>query len=283
MTAPQFRLNAENQAHADICRAVHGMPLGILLSTSWLGILEPHEICAEIDQNFDFLETTLYGLPERQRSMRAVFNHTWKLLSDWEQRILQGLSAFRGGFSRQAASFVTGAALSDLKTMSSKWLIERDRQGRFILHELLRQYLEERLDEDTVTKVKVKDKHLMYFANFLQERSGELEGNEPRQAIAGIGLEIENIRAAWSWALSQRNLETIDRSLEGLAKFYELSASYQEGENAFTQAGEMLMLIQDTDDWNNKNRLLLGKFGAARIILGMQGLVSKTIEVLSKG
>ncbi len=284
MTVPQFRINIKNQAHVlHICQAVHGMPLGILLATSWLAVLEPEEICAEIDQNFDFLETTLYGLPERQRSMRAVFNHTWRLLSDWEQRILQGLSVFQGGFSRQAASFVTGASLPDLKTLASKWLIERDHQGRFILHELLRQFLAEKLDQDSDAKAKNKDKHLMFFVSFLQERSGDLEGNEPKQAIAEIGLEIENIRAAWSWALSQRNLEAIGLSLEGLAKFYELSASYQEGENAFALAGEMLMLTQDTDVWNDKNRLLLGKIlvrqGSFR---GMQGLASQTREIAAE-
>ncbi len=285
MTSPQFRLDIENQVHVlHICRAVHGMPLGILLATSWLTVLKPKEICAEIDQNFDFLETTLYGLPERQRSMRAVFSHTWRLLSGWEQQILQGLSVFRGGFSRQAASFVSGASLSDLKTLASKWLIERDHQDRFILHELLRQYLAERLDEYPGEKVKRKDRHLMFFANFLQGRSGDLQGNEPRQAIAEISLEIENIRAAWSWALSQQNLEAIDRSLEGLAKFYELGASYQEGEKAFTQAREVLILIKDTGDWNDKNRLLLGKiFIRQGLFCGMQGLVKETREALRKG
>ena len=108
-------------------------------------------------------------------------------------------------------------------------------QGRFILHELLRQYLAEKLDEDPGERIKSKDKHLAYFANFLQERSGDLQGNDPKQALADIDLEIENIRAAWNWALDQRNLEAIERSLEGLAKFYILCARYLEGENAFAQ------------------------------------------------
>ena len=220
MTAPSFQLKRENIAHVlHICQAMRGMPLGILLATAWIPVLEPQEICAEIDQNFDFLETTLYGLPERQSSMRAVFNHTWKLLSSREQGIMRGLSIFRGGFSRQAANVVAGASLPDMKTLASKWLVERDHQGRFILHELLRQYLAERLDENLVAKNNLEDKHLMFYANFLRERSGDLEGNEPKQALAEIGSEIDNIRAAWSWALNQRNLEAIAQSLEGLAKF----------------------------------------------------------------
>ncbi len=285
MTAPQFQLTGENQAHVlRICRALHGMPLGILIATTWLEVLAPQEICAEIEQNFDFLETTLYGLPERQRSMRAVFNQTWKLLPDREQRILQGLSAFQGGFSRQAAGFVTGASLSDLKTLTNKWLVERDVQGRFILHELLRQYLAERLDEDPGEKIKSKDKHLKYFANFLQERTGDLEGNDRKQALTDIGLEIENIRSAWNWALDQRNLEAIAQSLEGLAKFYSLSARYLEGESAFARASEILTMTRVTQDWDAKNDLLLGKI---LIRLGycyeMQGLVCQTRETLRKG
>jgi tetratricopeptide (TPR) repeat protein len=285
MTAPQFKLKGENQAHVlHICRAVNGLPLGILIATAWLSVLNPQEICAEIDQNFDFLETTLYGLPESQRSMRAVFNHTWRLLSGREQRILPGLSAFRGGFSRQAASFVTGATLPDFKTLASKWLVERDHQGRFILHELLRQYLAEKLDEGPGEKVKRKDKHLTYFANFLQERSGDLQGNDPKRALAEIGHEIENIQAAWSWAVDQRNLEAIERSLEGLAQFYILSASYQEGENAFAQARGILMTTCDTEDLNEKSRLLLGRILVRQgLFYSMQGLDSQTRESLRKG
>lgn len=285
MTAPHFELKRENLAHVlHICRAVRGMPLGILLATAWLAVLEPQEICAEIDQKFDFLETTLYGLPERQRSMRAVFNHTWRLLSDREQRILQGLSVFRGGVSRQAASFVTGATLTDLKALANKWLVERDHLGRFILHELFKQYLAERLDENPDEKIKSKDKHLTYFANFLQERSGDLEGNDAKQALAEIGLEIENTQAAWNWALERQNLEAIERSLEGLAQFYVLSARYQEGESAFARAGKVLTILRDMQDWDYKNDLLLGKIlirlGLCR---GKQGLNCQAGEVLQKG
>lgn len=285
MTTPSFQLKRENIAHVlHICQAMRGMPLGILLATAWLPVLDPQEICTEIDQNFDFLETTLYGLPERQRSMRAVFNHTWKLLSSREQGILQGLSIFRGGFSRQAASVVAGASLPDIKTLASKWLVERDHLGRFILHELLRQYLVEKLDEDPSAKNKLNEKHLMFFTNFLQERSGDLEGNDPKQAVAEIGSEIDNIRAAWNWALDQRNLEAIERSLEGLAKFYILSARYLEGEGAFARASEILTIIRDTQDWDDKNDLLLGKILVQLgLFFGMQGLVCQTRETLQKG
>ena len=66
-----------------ICRLVEGMPLGILLAAAWVEMLTPDEIAHEWrpeSQGLDFLETDLRDVPERQRSMRAVFDHSWNLL-----------------------------------------------------------------------------------------------------------------------------------------------------------------------------------------------------------
>ena len=48
-------------------------------------MLTPTEIGAEISRSLDFLETDLRDVPVRQRSMRAVFDHSWRLLSEREQ------------------------------------------------------------------------------------------------------------------------------------------------------------------------------------------------------
>ena len=83
-----------------ICRLVGGMPLGILLAAAWLRLLSPAEIAAEIAaHSLDFLEGEWQEVPERQRSLRAVFDYSWRLLSEREQGIFAGLSVFRGGFT----------------------------------------------------------------------------------------------------------------------------------------------------------------------------------------
>ena len=51
----------------------------------------------------DFLATTMRTIPDRHRSLRAVFEHSWQLLSEQEQTVLRKLSIFRGGFEREAA------------------------------------------------------------------------------------------------------------------------------------------------------------------------------------
>ena len=65
-----------------LCRLVQGMPLGLILAATWVEMLSPQDIVTEIKQSLDFLETDLHDVPARQRSMRAVFDHSWRLLSD---------------------------------------------------------------------------------------------------------------------------------------------------------------------------------------------------------
>ena len=80
----------------------------------------PAEIAAELVHSLDFLETELRDLPERQRSMRAVFDYSWRLLSGQEQTVFQQLTVFRGGFTRKAAETVAGASLRMLMGLINK-------------------------------------------------------------------------------------------------------------------------------------------------------------------
>ncbi|UCC75796.1 MAG: GNAT family N-acetyltransferase, partial [Anaerolineales bacterium] len=145
---PGFALSDDNVADViRICHLVQGMPLGILLAAAWVGVLTPVEIASEIGQSLDFLEAQLRDLPQRQRSMRAVFDHSWRLLSEREREVFQRLSVFRGGFTRQAARQVAGASLRQLRALVEKSLLQRDPQGRYGVHDLLRQYAAQRLAE----------------------------------------------------------------------------------------------------------------------------------------
>ena len=66
---------------SQILQLTGGMPLGILLAAAWVDILPATEIASEISKNLDFLETEMRDVPEQQRSVRAVFDHSWNLLS----------------------------------------------------------------------------------------------------------------------------------------------------------------------------------------------------------
>ncbi len=115
--------NLDDVVH--ICRLVEGLPLGILLALAWVGMLSPQEFAGEIGQSLDSLATDVRDVPERQRSMRAVFDYSWNLLTARECKMFHGLSVFRGGFAREAAQRVVGASLRELMGLNSKSLLRQ--------------------------------------------------------------------------------------------------------------------------------------------------------------
>ncbi len=83
---PSFELTQDAlPALNSICCLVRGMPLGILLAAAWVDGLTLTEIAQEIEHSFEFLEGDWRDLPERQRSLRAVFEHSWSLLTEAER------------------------------------------------------------------------------------------------------------------------------------------------------------------------------------------------------
>jgi DNA-binding SARP family transcriptional activator/predicted ATPase len=223
-----------------VCRQVEGMPLGILLAAAWVGMLIPTEIAVEISRSLDFLETDLRDVPGRQRSMRAVFDHSWNLLSARQRAVMKTLSVFRGGFTRQAAGQVTGASLRELRALVDRSLLQRDPGGRYAIHELLRQYAAEKLEKLPAEKEAARDRHCAYYARFLQGRGAHLLGRNQMRAAAEIEAELENVRSGWRWAMAQSKIDTIDSSLEALAEFYWMRGWLQQGEETFSRAAQTL-------------------------------------------
>jgi predicted ATPase/DNA-binding SARP family transcriptional activator len=227
-------------AVARICRLVRGMPLGILLASAWIELLSPGEIAAEIEQGFEFLQADLRDLPQRQRSLRAVFEHSWRLLSQRERAIFQQLAIFRGGFSREAAQAVTGASLADLLALAHKFLLHHTPAGRYEVHELLRQYAAQKLAQAATDEVTAQERHSAFYAAFLDRREADLRGARQREALAEIEVEGENIRLAWGWAVEQGEVEHLAQAINCLSHFYEWRGRYQEGEAACRAAAERL-------------------------------------------
>jgi predicted ATPase len=247
---PGFELIADDLKYvARICRLVGGMPLGILLAASWLEMLTPGEIADEIEANLDFLETDLCDVPERQRSMRAAFDHSWNLLTERQRSVMQALSVFRGGFTRVAAQEATGASLRELRALVHKSLLGRGPAGRYGIHELLRQYAQERLELTPALGRTVRDRHSVYYAAALKQWGKDLKGSHQQTALAEMDLEIQNARTAWDWAVEQEAIENLQLALEGLCLFYDWRLRHQEGEAACRAAAERLVATESDDRW----------------------------------
>ncbi len=255
-----------------ICRLVRGMPLAILLAAGWLELLTPAEIAAEIQNSLDFLVSRSRDLPERQRSLRAIFDHSWRLLSEGEQRIFAAMSIFRGGFSTEAAKQVVGASLSTLAGLTGKSLIQRNPDGRLEIHELLRQFAGEQLTALTGVEQQVRDRHSRYFSDFLALRKFRLMIKNERSALEEVACEINNIRMAWDWAVEHGMLEEIERCRISLNRFYISQGPFFEGLALFEDASRRLSVILAAGGQGkdiNSLRLVIAHIDQIRVNYGM--------------
>jgi predicted ATPase len=155
-----FALSEENLPHVTrICQLLEGVPLGIELASAWVRVLSCERIAAEIQRDLDFLTTSLRDVPERHRSMRVVFDHSYARLSDTERDVFCKLSVFRGGFRQEAAEKVAGASLPILVALVDKSLLRQTSTGRYDAHELLRQYAAEKLHETPDVEERTRNLH----------------------------------------------------------------------------------------------------------------------------
>lgn len=193
---PQFVPGAADYgAIVRICEMVEGIPLGIELAAAWVRMLTCAEIAAEIARSFDLLATSARDVPQRQRSLRAAFEHSWHLLPEDERKILQALSVFSGGFTRRAADAVAGAALVSLAALMAKSLAVRAGEGRYDLHDIVRQYAAEKLEQAGAAGA-VRRRHGEYFINLAEEADAARNSPQYMGLVDQLELENDNLQSA---------------------------------------------------------------------------------------
>jgi predicted ATPase/DNA-binding SARP family transcriptional activator len=232
----KFTLLESDWPHlARICRLVEGTPLAIDLAASWTRLLSPAEIAAEIERGMDILATAPRDLPDRHRSMRAVFDHSWNLLSASERRVLRRLSVFRGGFTRQAAEEVAGGSLPLLSALIDKSLLRLEpRSGdmqRYDLHELVRQVAYARL-LDAGEACQTNGRHLDYYLALAEQAEAQLVGPNSPMWLDRLARDHDNLRAAFSSATASDRAgdgELAQRLLRALVWFWLTRGPFDEG------------------------------------------------------
>jgi predicted ATPase/DNA-binding SARP family transcriptional activator len=231
---PRFDLTTDNLHDViSICQLVDGLPLGIELAAAWVGSLEPQEIVAEIKTSLDFLSSNFHDVPDRQQNIRSVFESSWGRLTEIEQEVFQRLSVFRGGFTRPAAGSTTGATVHVLMSLVNKSLIQPDYTGRYYIHELLRQFGSEKLQETGETE-RTRDRHLEFFLNVAQESESYLWGSEQVAWLNQLELEHDNLRAALEWGLTPEGKTNFGLLLAGSLEYFWSRRGY------FTEGREYL-------------------------------------------
>jgi predicted ATPase/class 3 adenylate cyclase len=216
---PGFKMSKNVRGHiGQICKLVDGMPLGIELAAAWVSVLSPEEIVNEIRRNLEFLASSRRDLEEKHHSMHAAFDYSWKLLSEKERKAFRRLSVFRGGFQRDAAEVVADVNLKMLSDLVNKSLVKRVAEGRYEIHELLRQYANEKLAGDPEEFDKCRKLHVRFYVEFLDERKDELMGENLQEVREEIRGEMENVRSAVKWTLTWWDM---DQARDTLKTYYD--------------------------------------------------------------
>lgn len=224
-----FSLNEENiDSIVNICKQVEGMPLAIELAASWTRTRSSREIEIEIKNCLDILASTMQDVPERQRSIRAAFDFSWRLLSEEEKRVFAALSVFRGGFNLPDAEEIIETNEKTLEFLVIQSLLRRDPSNRYDMHILLRRYSEEKLEEAGDTN-RLRDAHLSFYLR-LAENSGLMSATAieaPRYKF--LEKELDNFRAALNWAVESGAQEHGLRLASAIGSFWYENGYLHEG------------------------------------------------------
>jgi predicted ATPase len=223
-----------------VCHKTQGLPLAILLAAAWVDMLSLAQISARLGQGLDALAADWRDLPERHRSIRAAFEPSWQMLNDAEQDAFARLSVFRSGCTAQAARQVAGARLQTLRSLVNKSLLQREASERYMLHPLLRHYALEKLERRPVIQRETHDLHCTYYAEILHQRQCAISGGELRETMP----KVDNIRAAWRWAVRTDKFGEIRKSIYSLLWIFEMNGWFQEAEDIFNWAADVLKVGQ---------------------------------------
>lgn len=246
---PRFALSPESRASVlELCRFLSGMPLAIELAASWSRLLTPQEMLARLRHSLDFLECPASDAPQRQRSMRASFEYSWALLDDQEQDALMKLSLARGGLTVAAAEAITGASLRTLTALVDRSLVWQVLPaGRLELHELLRQFARDKLDQAGASPA-VYRSYSAYFLDLLCRLGQDvLGGDRQLTALQTLTADIDNILLAWRWAIENQDYQRLREAIPLLALVLRYSVRADQGERLFRQAADTLMSRADED------------------------------------
>lgn len=265
---PFFSPQDQQAGLRSLCRLLAGIPLAVEIAATWIHMLDCAGIAAEIQRRLDFLTIRLHDVPERHRSMQIVFDHSWSLLSEKEQRVLRQLSVFRAPYRLEAAVQVTKATATELSILVDKSLLYRRADGRYYLHELLRQYAAEKLQQSIEEVETTQTRFVTYYVNFLEQRRVVMQGPEQQKVLAEIAAELDNIRVAWEWMLAPGRGKELQSAFSTYVYFHFYQSRFEEAATAAAHAASVIRGIPELSTRDLALAQALNQLGFCQIRLG---------------
>ena len=203
--------DANAQSAAEICQRLDGLPLAIEFAAPRVEVLGVEGLAAGLDHSLPLLTARRRTAMPRHRTMRAVIDWSYGLLSEDEQRFFRALGIFAGGFTVEAAAAVALDPattridpIDRLADLVTKSLVVADVSGarpRFRLLDTTRAYAIEQLDESS-EREQVAHRHAEHYRDVFERAEGEAAARPTDEWLADYAQEIDNVRAALDWAFS---------------------------------------------------------------------------------
>ena len=220
-----FTLTPDNARRvAQICCALDGIPLAILLAAVRVRGLAVKDIAERLQQRFDLLTQGESGAPHRQQTLEAAIAWSYELLTPREQMLQCLLPVFHGGWTLEAAEGVcSGGKLSKtavadlLGSLVEKSLVVRDNatpEPRYRMLESIRAYCSEKLCAAT-DHAAICLRHAAWYAGFAERNEAGLRGAEQLAHLRLFDAEQENLRAALDWLAEHPGARGADKNNGG--------------------------------------------------------------------
>jgi predicted ATPase/class 3 adenylate cyclase len=207
-----------NDAVAEICRRLDGLPLALELAAARVSLLSPEDLLGRLERALPVLTLGARDAPERQQTLRATIAWSHDLLDEDEQRLFRRLAVFAASFELDAVEPVCEAELETLQSLVDKSLVRRWGSGRFGMLETVHEFAEERLAEAGEGD-EIRRRHAEHYLAVAESAnvSGVSEG-EQRHDLAAI--ELDNFRAALTWSAAHTETDLGLRITLALANFW---------------------------------------------------------------
>jgi predicted ATPase/DNA-binding SARP family transcriptional activator len=234
---PSFTLtDANTESVVEICRRLDGLPLAIELAAARVRLLPPEQLVGRLDSVFKLLATSSQLALPRHRTLRALIDWSYDLLSPEERLLFARLAVFSGGFTLEAAEGVVGCdgleagdVLDLLAALVDKSLVrmrEWHGEARYALLETVRQYAHERL-ASSAAEGEAKDgmerlrlRHARYFAAVAECAAVQLHGPRQCEWLDRLDADHDNLRAALAWSEAAEDAELALRLCTALRDYW---------------------------------------------------------------
>lgn len=245
-TVPDFLLTETNAwAIAAICTRLEGVPLAIQLAAARIKLLPPAALLSRLDQQLAILTGGPQDAPERQRTVRATLDWSYRLLTPLGQMLFRRLAVFVGGWTLDAAEGICsggGVERSDILDLlgqlvdQSLVLVDvQEGMARYRLLKTVRQYAVERLQE-AGEETEMRERHLTWFLEQAKDVDSQIWIMPFPAALSALKPEADNFRTALAWSRRDASGQTALQLAGALTIMWQAAGAVNEGRRVLRDA-----------------------------------------------